>query len=301
MTKNGVFIIQGGLTMIKIEEVIWKVLVAIYTNNLMTEKLFLKGGQALRFAEGIENRLSRDADFSLEETVSDEDNFFEVLENAISNEFMADDLYVFDFTKTRRPHIKESGSPDFKRGWAVTFKIIEKEKIHFPLEKLRRESIIPEGSESPKIPIDISEKEYCGSIQKVKVKSIEIKVYSRALLALEKIRAICQSHPSYPHKNKKKSKARSRDLFDIERLYSKSLGEDKSDEFVAEMKVHLEKVFKAKDVSLDLLYIAINDEIFIEALREGWKEVKTTLVGKQQSFDYYMDTLISLVKRIKLD
>lgn len=286
--------------MLRIEEVIWKVLVSIYSNDLLNEKLYLKGGQALRFSEGIDLRLSKDADFSIEDVITEEDSFFEIMETSIYNEFLADDYYIFDFHPTRRPRIMDDGAPDFKKGWAVTFKIVTKDKMTKSIEEQRREAIIPLGAESSKIPIDISEKEYCGSIETVTVKSIEIKVYSRSLLVLEKMRAVCQSHPDYKHKNPKKSKSRARDFFDIEQLYSKSLKEGKQKDLIKEMQKHFRNVFDAKDVDLAILALVTSDKLFVERLSNAWKEVETTVSGKKQSFDYYLDTFQYLVDQLEI-
>jgi len=38
---------KGAYVMITAEEVIWKILIAIYSNDVLSEKMYLKGGQAL--------------------------------------------------------------------------------------------------------------------------------------------------------------------------------------------------------------------------------------------------------------
>ena len=51
---------KGTYLMITAEEVIWKILIAIYSHDVLSEKMYLKGGQALRFVHGLKSRLSRD-------------------------------------------------------------------------------------------------------------------------------------------------------------------------------------------------------------------------------------------------
>ena len=63
--------------------------------------------------------------------------------------------------------------------------------------------------------------EYCGSFETIKIKSIKVKVYSKPLLVLEKLRAICQSHPNYKYRNTQSNRAR--DFYDIEQIYIKIL------------------------------------------------------------------------------
>ena len=58
--------------MITAEEVIWKILIAIYSHDMLSEKMYLKGGQALRFVHGLKSRLSRDSDFSFPEKIEKE-------------------------------------------------------------------------------------------------------------------------------------------------------------------------------------------------------------------------------------
>lgn len=194
--------------MIKIDEVVEMTLVAIYSKDVLNENLYLKGGQALRIAQNMRSRFSGDADFSTKKGFNENDPFFGHLRDSLYNEFLANDLYLFDFNYVRKPKIKKEGAPDFWGGWQVEFKLIEKEKMTQKLEDQRRQALIPEGAESPKIKLDISEYEYCESIETVKVKSVKVKVYTRVLLVLEKIRAICQQHPEYQLKGISSNRAR---------------------------------------------------------------------------------------------
>ena len=211
-------------------------------------------------------------------------------------EFLKSKLYIIDFKPTRKPKIKKTGTPDFWGGWAVEFKIITKEQLN--LSKARRSSsaIIPEGFLTNKIPIDISEMEYCEGFETIKVKSIEIKVYSKPLLVLEKLRAICQSHPGYQYRITESNRAR--DFYDIEQIYIKVLNEGHINNFFKELSKHIIKVFEAKNVPLFLIDSCLSNEDFLKSQEIGWEEVKSTVRSLNQNFSYYVQTIKDIVKKI---
>ena len=283
--------------MISAEEVIWKILVAIYSHKVLSEKMYLKGGQALRFVHGLKSRLSRDSDFSFPQKIEEEDVFFDYLESAIKKEFLKNRLYIIDFKFTRKPKIKTKGFPDFWTGWAIEFKIITKEQRKLSKTRKSAVAIVPEGFLTNRIPIDISEMEYCGSFEKIKLKSIEIKVYSKPLLVLEKIRAICQSHPDYKYKTTYSNRAR--DFYDIEQIYMQVLNEGKVSNFFDELSKHIVKVFEAKSVPLSLINTCLNSDEFLKSQEIGWQEVQATVKDLNESFSYYVQTVKSIVEKIK--
>ncbi|TVQ79065.1 MAG: hypothetical protein EA369_05705 [Bradymonadales bacterium] len=282
--------------MIHIDQVIETCLTAIYSKDILSEKLFLKGGQALRLAHNLKSRLSRDVDFSTPSKIEEEDLYFTHFEESLKTEFSANGFHLFDFRYVRRPEKRDGDAPDFWAGWAVDFKLIEKEKADLSLSQLRREAIIPEESESSGILIDISEYEYCDSVDRITLGSVEIKSYSRVLLVLEKIRAICQQHPDYPHKRTAKNRAR--DYYDIERLYQKVLRDANKEQLLKEAAKHLEKVFKAKNADLQLLD-KIFESSFYSLQEKGWEATKGTISERVDNFSYYNETLKGIVEELK--
>lgn len=279
-----------------IDFVIETSLVAIYSKDLFSDKLYLKGGQALRIKENLTNRFSADMDFSVETNITSDDAFFELMNSTLVSAFYENGYFLFDFKPVRRPRHKREGAPDFWSGWGVEFKLIENAKRNMEKNIMSREALIPKGSNSPKITIDISEYEYCGSVEKVKLQSADIDVYSRTLILVEKIRAICQQHPDYPHKHPEQ---RSRDYYDIERLWNKVLGEKNPEEFLADCAKHLPNVFGAKEVDLALLD-KIFDQEFVDNQRSSWTAIEATVSGKLENFNYYNDSLKLIVRDIKL-
>ncbi|MFZ3229013.1 MAG: nucleotidyl transferase AbiEii/AbiGii toxin family protein [Pseudobdellovibrio sp.] len=285
--------------MISIDAVITISLTAIYSNDLLKDKLYLKGGQYLRMVAKIKNRFSVDTDFSTPNEIENEEIFFHALQEALSLEFYKNGFYLFSFKFSRKPKKRNSDIPDHWSGWAVEYKIIESSKRNLKQEELDRSAIIPDGAPNPKITLDISEYEFCGNTEKVKLAgSIEILSYSRVLVVLEKIRAICQQHPNYPLK---KGNARSRDYYDIDILWNLALKEPGADPelFIQELKKYLRPVFEAKDVNLTLLK-DIFEESFIESQKLGWPSVLETVSDKNiQGFDYYLENLKNIVNEIR--
>jgi len=151
---------------------------------------------------------------------------------------------------------------------------------------------VPDGANSPKITIDISEHEYCGSRRTRTIEGIKILGYSRELLVLEKLRAICQQHPDYEFKL---SKNRSRDFYDIFELTT-----DMDEDFLKKCTYHLAKVFAAKAVPLQILKALWNEE-FIDEQRRGFEQVKDTVRGKVYDFDVYVEHIRFLVLDIYPD
>lgn len=280
---------------VSIDKVIEICLTAIYKNQLLKAHLYLKGGQYLRVKENLKNRFSVDTDFSYEGKIEDSDAYFETLKSCLETEFHGNGFYMFAFKAVRRPKMLAEDTPDFWIGWAVEFKFIEASKRNLEMDQLNREAIVAEGAISPKVLIDISQSEYIGSSDVVKIKSVNIKTYSRELVILEKLRALCQQHPDYPYKD---GNARGRDYFDIEQLWSKAITEADFDEetFKADLLKHIQKVFAAKDVDLGLLK-KIQEHDFVESQRLNWSSVEQTVAKDVlKPFDYYMENLKEIVK-----
>lgn len=281
--------------MLTIDFVVETSLVAIYSNNLLSDKVFLKGGQALRIKERLVDRFSADLDFSTPGKIENVDLFFESLRESLIKEFYQNKFLVFDFKWVRRPAFRSKEIPDFWSGWAVEFKIIEEHKNNLSPEERSREALVPIGGSSPKITLDISEYEYCDSIENVKIKNVNVKSYSRTLLLLEKIRALCQQHPDYKLKG---IDQRARDYYDIERLWQIVLQTGKTDAFLDDCAKHINNVFSAKGVDISLLE-KIFEPDFIELQKSGWVAVQQTVSGKLSEFEYYNESLASLIKEIQ--
>ena len=273
----------------KIDEVITQTIIAIYRTPEVSNVLFLKGGSAMRLFDKITTRLSIDADFSIPDTVNNEFLFFKSIKSQVIASFHEYKYDIIDFKWDRKPKSKRKNMPFWWGGWLCEFKLVSFHHRGKSIEAKRRNALIPTGANSPKIIVEISEHEYCGKKRTKTIQGAKILGYSRELLVLEKIRAICQQHPDYKYRL---SKNRARDFYDIYELTSNA-----EDNFAHECSKHIEKVFNAKEVPLELLSI-LWDNAFIDEQERGFDEVKNTVTGKVYDFNVYVEHLRFLLKEI---
>ena len=271
----------------KIEELLDICIVALFRDQNLAQTLFLKGGSALRIFGDDDSRLSIDVDFSAANPIRDSDKFFRHVHVGLSAELKKHGFAVIDFKSERRPSKPRKGAPENWGGWCCSFKLVEQVRAGEALENQRRRALIPDGANSSVIRLDISEAEYCGSIRSKTVKGVRIQGYTRELLILEKIRAICQQHRGYKFAL---GKNRARDFFDIYRLSGEI-----DDKLVGECQLHLAKVFEAKKVPIELLGV-FWDEEFIDDQRRGFKEVEETVRDHIVKFDICLEHIRYFVK-----
>jgi phosphopantetheinyl transferase (holo-ACP synthase) len=143
--------------------------------------------------------------------------------------------------------------------------------------------------------LEISQYEYCKSIQNIQIKGSIIKSYSRSLLILEKLRALCQQHPDYQIKG---NRLRARDYFDITKLIEKYTIKGEQESLVLECQNHISGVFAAKEVSQKLLS-KITQADFVKRQEFNWEQVKGTVIGKKEEFNYYVQSVEEFIKKLK--
>lgn len=272
----------------KIEDVITEVVIAIYGRPRLAKLLILKGGGAMRMFENQNTRLSIDADFSIEEALTDADAVFQEMKQCFSDRFSTRGFELIDFKAKRKPKKTRMGFPEWWGGWACEFKLVDKKHSNKKLETRRRNALIPEGANSPKMQIDLSEHEYCGKQQTKTIHGTRIRAYSREMLVLEKLRAICQQHPEYPYRQQTRNRAR--DFYDIH-----SLTVDTNTEFILSCRQHLRAVFVAKEVPLWILRALWDDDTFIDEFRLGFDQVQATVRGRLDGFDVYLEHVRFLI------
>jgi len=273
----------------KIEEVITQTILAVYSTPSLSKILFLKGGSALRLFENLTSRLSLDTDFSVRTDIENEKIFFQDLKSSVISGFHSNKLDIIDFKWERKPNKIRKGFPDWWGGWLCEFKLVSIKHRGKVAETKRRNALIPDGANSSKVTVDISKHEYCGRKRIKTIKGVKIFGYSRELLVVEKIRAICQQHPKYLYKS---NKDRARDFYDIYKLTA-----NKDDDFTERCSSQIAKVFKAKEVPLDILESLWEDK-FIDKQRPGFDGVKDTVIGEIEDFDFYVEHLRFLVRDI---
>ncbi len=274
-----------------IEDVITEVIIAIYSSSRLANLLILKGGSAMRLFDHQNARLSFDADFSIERALTNADPLFREMQHCFTARFSTHGYELIDFKANRKPKKIRKYFPVWWGGWTCEFKLVARKFEEKTLDTKRRNAMIPQGANSPKIQIDLSEHEYCGVPRTKNICGKNIRAYSREMLVLEKLRAICQQHPDCPYRQQTKNRAR--DFFDIQALTT-----DTSDAFNKRCRQHLKAVFDAKEVPLWILRALWNDDTFIDDFRRGFGQVKDTVRGRLNEFDVYLEHVRFFVQDI---
>ena len=261
--------------------------------------LVLKGGNALDLAYDITNRGSVDIDFSLETDFTDKEKsrISNQLEHILNQEFKKEGLVVFDVKVTEKPKVIEDAVKNFWGGYLVEFKTIttvEYEKHKGNIESLRRNAISLHSDNSTKFTVDISKHEY---VTKKVAKDLEgavVYVYTPEMLALEKLRALCQQNEKYRDiVFRMTPKSRARDFFDIY-----NINESFKIDFTSEENIELCKlIFEAKHVPTEYVKQLTEQKDLHEA---SWQSVIDTVNPEIElkDFDFYFNYVLKLFSHI---
>lgn len=202
------------------EEIRRRILVALFSDDVLMDTLVLKGGNALALVHKVGSRASLDMDFSVQKAFSELDNVRDRIFVTLKREFEYAGYIVFDEKFEIKPARPPANQPKWWGGYQVEFKLASKatyEKFKNDLELLRRNSEVLGPSQQRRYTIDISHNEFCeGKVQR-EIDDYVVYVYSLEMIAAEKLRAICQQMSEYPYNGRNKS-ARARDFYDIHQI-----------------------------------------------------------------------------------
>lgn len=269
-------------------------LIAVFSDDEVMQRVVLKGGNALNLVYGLGSRASIDLDFSIDGDFHDVEDVKVRLFRAIESRFHANGYLAFDLGFEHRPP-----RPDPERlkgnwgGYRVTFKVIrriEADRLGGRLDRLRRTSIVVGPAQVRTFRIEFSKHEFFGEKQSTELGSFQIFVYSPAMLVIEKLRALCQQHPDYPHRLN--ARPRARDFYDIHELVS-AYGIDVTTDGNVEL---LRSCFAAKEVPLNLLS-AIDEQRDFH--RDEWPAVVASVARDVHDFDYYASFLRSVIGKLQ--
>lgn len=272
------------------------VIQAVFSDEELTERLVLKGGNALEIALGVISRGSVDLDFSIPDDFEDLEDSRGRLFRALADRFDAHGLIVFDETfEVIPPDLAQDPTP-WWGGYRATFKLLPRKR----LEELRGrptkapiEAIPIAPHQKRTFSIDISKHEFCAEKEPRELDGFTIWLYTPAMLAIEKLRAICQQMPEYPVLRNKRP--RGRDFYDIHAIISKLSVDLSTPESFALARA----IFEAKRVPLSLL-AKTGDSSVREFHRPDWERVKAAVVGKVPAeFDFYFDFVAREAKKLK--
>jgi len=267
---------------------------ALFSDDALFDQLVLKGGNALSLVYGISSRTSLDLDFSIEEDFHDIEETKARIYKALRDRFSSVGLVVFDETFDARPGRPRADQDDRCGGYYLVFKLIEANKhaaMRGNVDALRRQALIVGPDQQRKFSVDISKFEYCAGKIKTELDNYTIHVYTPAMLAVEKLRAICQQMPEY--KLIGNPRPRARDFYDIH-LIGTQAGVELNSSGCLDL---IPAIFIAKDVPLRLISQIPNQREFH---RPDWPAVQASVLGKLDEFDYYFDFVVRQTSSLKI-
>jgi len=137
--------------------------------------------------------------------------------------------------------------------------------------------------------IDISKFEYCEPKIQYQLNESVIYVYTLPMLAIEKLRAICQQLPQY--KLRGYQTARARDFYDIYRIV-----QDRGVDLCSIDNFQLfSPIFAAKKVPLSFLSLVSGEREFH---RPDWDAVINAATEELREYDYYFDFAVELIEKL---
>jgi hypothetical protein len=264
----------------------------MFSDDVLFRKLVLKGGNAISLVYRYGARGSLDVDFSIEGEFEDTEDAAKRIARALTDRFDAAGFIVFDYEFGPRPVIAAADNPKWG-GYRIKFKIIERDKhrrFGGDPEAVRRNATVIGPAQQRVFTIDISKWEFCEGKTETQLEEFTIYVYTPPMLAIEKIRAICQQMPEYEIRVAKT--ARARDFYDLHVIVEESKI-DLADQENLEL---ARQIFAAKEVRLQLMGLM---EKYREFHRQDWPSVEATVGPELRPFDFYFDFVLGIVKKLE--
>jgi hypothetical protein len=265
----------------------------MFSDDLLSGILVLKGGNALSLVYGLSTRSSLDLDFSMDSDFLNVADARARLFQALHDRFDAMGFVVFDEQLEPKPRLDGEDMKPWWGGYELRFKIIEREKyeaLKGRLDKLRINAAVTGSQQERTFTVDFSKFEYTEGKARQDFNHYTIYVYTPEMIVIEKLRAICQQMPEYPHNGRPSPRAR--DFHDIHSVVSK-LGIDLASEENLEL---ARRMFAAKRVPLGLLRNIGEHRDFH---RQDWPAVRDTVAGATEEFNFYLDYVLDQVQRLE--
>lgn len=271
--------------------------IALAADAELCELLVFKGGNALALAHGVGMRASLDLDYSLAREAEDDEALGTRLQRAMAAHLARHGINVFDWQFNPRPKNPKTESELIWGGYVAEFKVIDTalwNLLSGDLEQARKRAwgVTSGGGASRKFRVELSRCEHCeGAEEKDVGEGLTVRVYTPAMIAVEKLRSICQQMPEYQHSTKRK--ARGRDFYDIHAIVTEA-GVNLTSQVAHDL---IRAVFAVKEVPLKLMELIQRDLPFHEG---EWSSVKDSLPsGKPADFNYYAGFVMRIVRRLE--
>lgn len=262
---------------------------AMFTDNDLAKQVVLKGGNALALVYKTTERVSLDLDFSLEGDFEDLDETVCKIERALNDRFEALGLKVHGCRMTQRP--RKAGTPEHVLGYCFEYKLATMEDHGLYASNQLRLNMasltISDDTEHRRFEIDFSKNEFTGGKVRRLLEGMPIYVYSLEMIAIEKLRALCQQRPDVD----RTAAPRPRDFYDIHSILAAGLVE-----LTTEANRELaQKIFSAKQVPLSTLRELAQYKDFHE---QDWPSVIAS-IPTAQAFDFYFEYVLAKVQELE--
>ena len=274
-------------------------LISLVSDDILMNKLVLKGGTCLELAYKIHTRSSKDIDFSIDNefTAEEKNQIVNNLPEIFNKNFGKIGYYAFDFKIKDKPiHIPVNVK---MTGYNLSFKLASYdvyEKFKDNIIKLRNRALSLGQSDKKDFVIDISKFEYVQNKEEKEIDGHKIYVYPPVMIICEKLRAICQKMKEYRNNPEDIDLPRARDFWDIY-LVQENL--PRVDFKLQENRDILKRVFDAKDVNMNLL-LKLEEKRHIH--EDDFRNVQLTDVTNQKYptvFDFYFEYVLGLIKDLE--
>lgn len=280
-----------------LEQVKKLVIIAMFSDDDLMERLVLKGGNLLDIVYGVSTRASVDVDFSIEGEFDRLEAVGQRIENALGRTFAEAGYVAFDIGIREVPSPLSDDMRDFWGGYRIEFKIIERarhDQLKDDVDALRRQAASVGKGGSTKFNVEISKHEYCRPKQRRQLEGYTVYVYSPEMTVSEKLRAICQQMPEYVATVKSHPSARARDFVDIHTIVEHFRIDVRNEEFQRIMR----EMFAVKRVPLSLIS---RIKEFKDYHRQDFSAVKATTKPTVQleDFDFYFDYVVRKCGNLK--
>jgi predicted nucleotidyltransferase component of viral defense system len=269
------------------------VIIALFSDDELMEKFVLKGGNALDIVYTIGTRSSVDVDLSMSDDFADVEDAQERIFRGLRDRFDSAGFVVFDEKFQLRPSVMREGQNPRWGGYQVDFKIADRatyEKHGNDIEALRRNASLVGPEQKRTFKIDISKYEFVEPKEETEIDNYTVYVYTLPMMAVEKLRAICQQMTEY--EMRRNAKPRARDFYDIHSIVT--LGEINLTN--AENVELVRNIFAAKSVPLSLIGNIKNtrDYHIID-----WPAVEQSVAGELNDFDFYFGFVVELAEKLQ--
>lgn len=264
---------------------------ALFSDDVLFDQLVLKGGNAISLVHGISPRDSLDLDFSLETDFENLEDILARMEYALASRFTVVGLIPFDVKLASKPSERRQNQQPWWGGYELEFKLIEDTRhrsFGSDLDRLRREAFVVGPNQERIFRVDFSKYEYTAGKVQAEIDNYTIYVYTPAMIAIEKLRALCQQMEDYAPTGKTK-RPRARDFFDIFIIVTKMRIRLASAENLELIRI----IFAAKHVPTSLLGKLAQQR---EYHRLDWPNVRTTVGGPLEEFDFYFDFVLQEIE-----